>query len=167
LEESLLHSDGSSGERSLTLQGDGQESGATPVPISTYICQIITRSLAEQSAGREYGFTCNTQKKYSPYTITLPCKISSYHNGAKIHTSPRFLLPGESSEVSEVEESRALREHPSPSQMDRDQSLVKHTSLTERVRATRGSNALSNQRANDIPCVSNADTYVIVDMCLK
>ncbi|KAM9762981.1 uncharacterized protein crocc2 [Menidia menidia] len=86
LEESLTPSDGSTGERSLTLQGDGQESGATPQPISTHICQIITRNLSEKSTG-------------------------------------------ESSEVSELEESRALREHPSHS----DQPLIKHTSLTEKL----------------------------------
>ncbi|XP_039666146.1 rootletin-like [Perca fluviatilis] len=80
LEESLLHSDGSSGERTLTLQGDGEGSGVTSV--STRIRQIITRNLAEQSAGA-------------------------------------------SSEVSELEENRALREQLSQSQMDRDQPLVK------------------------------------------
>ncbi|TMS20741.1 Putative ciliary rootlet coiled-coil protein 2 [Larimichthys crocea] len=90
LEESLLNSDGSSGERSLTLRGDGQESSVTPTPVSTRIRQIITRNLAEQPTG-------------------------------------------ESSQVSEPEESRALREQLSPGQMDRDQPRVKQGSLTERL----------------------------------
>ncbi|XP_027883035.1 putative ciliary rootlet coiled-coil protein 2 [Xiphophorus couchianus] len=51
LEETLLQSDSSSGDRSLTLQGDVEESGATLVPISSRICQIITCNLAEQPAG--------------------------------------------------------------------------------------------------------------------
>uniref|UniRef100_A0A3B4GVC1 Ciliary rootlet coiled-coil, rootletin family member 2 n=1 Tax=Pundamilia nyererei TaxID=303518 RepID=A0A3B4GVC1_9CICH len=50
LEESLLQSDGSSGERSLTLQEEGQESRATPVPVSSRIRQIITHNLAEDPA---------------------------------------------------------------------------------------------------------------------
>ncbi|XP_068447240.1 rootletin isoform X3 [Clinocottus analis] len=50
LEESLLHSDGSSGERTLTLGGDGQEFGVSPTCVSTCIRQIITRNLVEQSA---------------------------------------------------------------------------------------------------------------------
>ena len=48
----MLHSDGSSGERSLTLRGDGQES----TPVSTHIRQIITRNLMEQPAGTEKSF---------------------------------------------------------------------------------------------------------------
>ncbi|KAI9542516.1 hypothetical protein NQZ68_019198 [Dissostichus eleginoides] len=90
LEESLLHSDGCSGQSSLTLGADGQESGVTATPVSTCIRQIITRNLAEQPAG-------------------------------------------ESSEVSGLEESRALREQLSSSQMDRDQPRVKQASLTDRV----------------------------------
>ncbi|XP_034387086.1 rootletin [Cyclopterus lumpus] len=50
LEESLLHSDGSSGERTMTLGGDGQESGVSPTRVSTRIRQIITRNLADQPA---------------------------------------------------------------------------------------------------------------------
>ncbi|KAF7659374.1 hypothetical protein LDENG_00298720 [Lucifuga dentata] len=102
LEESLLHAESSSGDRTLTLQGGGQESSVAPTPISTCIRQIITRNLAEQPAG-------------------------------------------ESSEVSVLEESRALRERLSQSQMDRDQLLVKQTNLTDRVGVTRGSQALSGQ----------------------
>ncbi|XP_034091518.1 rootletin isoform X3 [Gymnodraco acuticeps] len=90
LEESLLHSDGCSGQSSLTLGADGQESGVTATPVSTCIRQIITRNLAEQPAG-------------------------------------------ESSEVSGLEESRALREQLSSSQMDRDQPRVKQASLTDRL----------------------------------
>ncbi|KAK5930141.1 hypothetical protein CgunFtcFv8_026404 [Champsocephalus gunnari] len=89
LEESLLHSDGCSGQSSLTLGADGQESGVTATPISTCIRQIIPRNLAEQPAG-------------------------------------------ESSEVSGLEGSRALREQLSSSQMDRDQPRVKQASLTDR-----------------------------------
>ncbi|MEQ2184918.1 hypothetical protein GOODEAATRI_012817, partial [Goodea atripinnis] len=62
LEETLLHSDGSSGERSLTLQGDKEESRATPFPISTRICEIITRHLAEQPTGRNASVVIHTQK---------------------------------------------------------------------------------------------------------
>ncbi|XP_038586001.1 putative ciliary rootlet coiled-coil protein 2, partial [Micropterus salmoides] len=51
LEDSLLHSDGSSGERTLMLRGDGQESSISPTPVTTRIRQIITRHLAEQPAG--------------------------------------------------------------------------------------------------------------------
>lgn len=47
-----------------------------------------------------------------------------------------FLIPGESSEVSEPEESRAPREQLSPSQTDRDELLVKQFSLTDRVGVT-------------------------------
>lgn len=54
-----------------------------------------------------------------------------------------FLDPGESSEVSGLEESRALREQLSSSQMDRDQPRVKQASLTDRVRVTKGSHAVS------------------------
>lgn len=63
LEETLLYSDGSSGERSLTLQGDVEESGAAPIPISSRICQIITRHLAEQPAGTRASFICHSQTK--------------------------------------------------------------------------------------------------------
>ncbi|XP_034736357.1 rootletin [Etheostoma cragini] len=89
LEESLLHSDGSSGERTLTLQGDGEESGVPPTPVFTRIRQIITHNLAERPAG-------------------------------------------ERSEVSELEESKALREQFFPSQMDRDQPLVKQATNEDR-----------------------------------
>ncbi|XP_063747285.1 rootletin [Eleginops maclovinus] len=90
LEESLLHSDGCSGQRGLTLGTHGQESGVTATPVSTYIRQIITRNLAEQPAG-------------------------------------------ESGEVSALEDSRALREQLSLSQMERDQPRVKQASLTDRL----------------------------------
>lgn len=56
-----------------------------------------------------------------------------------------FLIPVESSQVSELEESRALREQLSPGQMDRDQPLVKHVSLADRVGVTQGSNTFSGQ----------------------
>lgn len=56
-----------------------------------------------------------------------------------------FPIPGESAEVSELEESRALREQLSLSQMDRDQPLVKQASLTDRVGVTQGSNTFSDQ----------------------
>ncbi|XP_034438966.1 rootletin isoform X1 [Hippoglossus hippoglossus] len=90
LEESLLHSDDCSGEGTLALRGDGQESSVTPTPVSMRIRQIITRNLAQQPAG-------------------------------------------ESCEVSELEERRALREQLSPRQMDRDQPPGKHASLTDRL----------------------------------
>ncbi|XP_032382850.1 rootletin [Etheostoma spectabile] len=90
LEESLLHSDGSSAEGTLTLQIDGEESGVPPTPVFTRIRQIITHNLAEKPAG-------------------------------------------ERSEVSELEESKVLREQFSPSQMNRDQLLVKQASLTDRL----------------------------------
>ncbi|XP_028300551.1 rootletin [Gouania willdenowi] len=51
LEESLLYSDDSSGERSLTFKSEGEESGATATSIPTRIRQIITRNLAEPPAG--------------------------------------------------------------------------------------------------------------------
>ncbi|XP_017160014.1 putative ciliary rootlet coiled-coil protein 2 [Poecilia reticulata] len=54
LEKTLLQSDSSSGDRSLTLQGDVEESGATPIPIASHICQIIARNLAEQPAGESF-----------------------------------------------------------------------------------------------------------------
>ena len=47
-----------------------------------------------------------------------------------------FLIPGESSEVSEPEESKAMREQLSPSQTDRDELLVKQAGLTDRVGVT-------------------------------
>lgn len=47
-----------------------------------------------------------------------------------------FLIPGESSEVSEPEESRASREQLSPSQTDRDELLVKQAGLTDGVGVT-------------------------------
>lgn len=50
MEESLLHSDGSSGERTMSLGGDGQESGVSPTRVSTRIRQIITCNLADQPA---------------------------------------------------------------------------------------------------------------------
>nr|XP_054604928.1 rootletin [Nothobranchius furzeri] len=92
LEESLLPPDVSTGERHLTLQGDPQASGATPVPITTRIFQIITSNLAEQPSG-----------------------VSSEVGG---------------------EETKAPREQPSTSLMDRDQPPVKHTGLTERLDET-------------------------------
>ncbi|KAF3835741.1 hypothetical protein F7725_028299 [Dissostichus mawsoni] len=67
MEESLLHSDGCSGQSSLTLGADGQESGVTATPVSG------------------------------------------------------------------LEESRALREQLSSSQVDRDQPRVKQASLTDRL----------------------------------
>lgn len=56
-----------------------------------------------------------------------------------------FLISGESSQVSELEESGALREQLSPGQMDRDQLQVKHASLTDRVGVTQGSSTFSGQ----------------------
>lgn len=56
-----------------------------------------------------------------------------------------FRIPGESSEVSELEESRALREQLSPSHMDRNQPRVKQASLTERVGVTQGGHTFSGQ----------------------
>lgn len=56
-----------------------------------------------------------------------------------------FLIPAESPQVSELEESRALREQLSPGQMDRDQLLVKCVSLADRVGVTQGSNTFSGQ----------------------
>lgn len=53
------------------------------------------------------------------------------------------LIPGDSSEVSMLEESRVLREQLSPSQMDRDQPLLKQASLTDRVGVPQGSNTFS------------------------
>ncbi|XP_014907955.1 rootletin-like [Poecilia latipinna] len=51
LKKTLLQSDSSSGDRSLTLQEDVEESGATAIPIASHICQIIARNLAEQPDG--------------------------------------------------------------------------------------------------------------------
>ncbi|MEQ2157682.1 hypothetical protein GOODEAATRI_004201, partial [Goodea atripinnis] len=59
--------------------------------------------------------------------------VSSY---AKLDTSVCLICfsnLGESFEVSKLEESSALGEHSSLSQMDGDQPLVKQTSLTERA----------------------------------
>lgn len=56
-----------------------------------------------------------------------------------------FLIPGESSEVSDPEENRGPREQISSNQMDRDQPLVKQASLSDRVGVTQGSDTFSSQ----------------------
>ncbi|KAM8874513.1 uncharacterized protein crocc2 isoform 2-T2 [Spinachia spinachia] len=88
LEQSLLHSDSSSGEGTLTRGGGGQESGVGPTLVSTRIRQTITRNLAEPPADG-------------------------------------------SSEISELEESRAPREQLSPSH--REQLPIKQANLVERM----------------------------------
>ncbi|AWP11438.1 putative rootletin-like [Scophthalmus maximus] len=60
LEESLLHSDDCSGDRTPAPRGDGQESG-----VSTRICQIIARNLAEQPAG-ESSEVSELEEKRAP-----------------------------------------------------------------------------------------------------
>lgn len=143
----MLNSDGSSGERSLTLRGDGQESSVTNTSVSTRIRQIITRNLEEQPAGREESLNSNAQTKALNTCSTNNKCVSldiSYHYTLCV-CMICFLIPAESSEVSELEESRALREQLSPSQMDRDQPLVRQASLTDRVGVTQGSNTFSGQ----------------------
>lgn len=65
------------------------------------------------------------------------------------------LIPGERSEVSVLEENKALREQLSQSQMDRDQLLAKQAILTDRVGVTGQGQVVENYLKISLHCTNH------------